>query len=160
VKLGPDGKLSGVEVDLTLIQQKLKKMGALAPILDLEGSLSLNAEAGFDQQDAKLVFDGVQAAVKGEVQLRFKTIPILKAVRFKLSATVGPGGAGIGGPNRNSDPEPEPMTATIPSPRKTGRFRVVSSVIRRPATRRLVTKLTRNCALGRAPDGRAVRHGS
>jgi peptidoglycan hydrolase-like protein with peptidoglycan-binding domain len=97
VKLAPDGSLGGVEVDLTVLQQKFKKMGPLAPILDLEGTLSLNAEVELDEHDRRTIFDGVQAAVKGEVQLRFKQIPLLKKVIFKLSVTAGTEGAGFGG---------------------------------------------------------------
>lgn len=97
VKIGPDRKLKGVELDLTLIKEKLKKMGALTSMLDLEASLSLNAEAELDQEDTRVIFNGVQAAVKGEIQAKFKEIKALKLVTFKLSATAGSGGFSVTG---------------------------------------------------------------
>ncbi len=95
--LGPDGKLSKIELDLNLLKEQFKKMGALAPFLELEGSLGLNAEAELDQGSTKLIFHAVQAAVKGEIELKFKEIKALRRVSFKLSATAGSGGFGFTG---------------------------------------------------------------
>ncbi len=95
--LGPDGKLSKFELDLNLLKERFKKMGALAPFLELEGSLSLNAEAELHQSATKLIFGAVQAAVKGEIELKFKEIKALRRVSFKLSATAGSGGFGFTG---------------------------------------------------------------
>lgn len=97
LKLGADGKLSEFEVGLTPIKTKLEKLGKLGPILDLEASLSLNASAELDQRDTQVIFNGVQANVKGEVELRFKQIPALRKVRFKLTATAGSGGVSVTG---------------------------------------------------------------
>jgi peptidoglycan hydrolase-like protein with peptidoglycan-binding domain len=97
VQLGPDGKLSGVALDMTLVSEKLKKLGKLGPVLDLEGKLSLNASADLTQTDTQLIFDGVQTSVKGEASLRFKQIPVLRKVVFKMTATAGSGGASVSG---------------------------------------------------------------
>ncbi|MBC7938370.1 MAG: peptidoglycan-binding protein [Chitinophagaceae bacterium] len=97
VQLGPDGTLGAFEVDMTLVSGKLKKLGKLGPVLDLQGKLSLNAGAELSQRDTQVIFDGVQAGVKGEAALRFKQIPVLRKVLFKMTVTAGSGGTSISG---------------------------------------------------------------
>ncbi len=97
VTLGPEGKLGEVEIDLTLIKQKLAKRGPLGPILDLEATLSLNSSAELSQDDARVVLAGVQASVKGEIAVRFKTIPVLRKVLLKLSVSGGSAGVSLPG---------------------------------------------------------------
>jgi len=92
IHIGPDGKLSQFEVDVTALKNKLKRMGALAPMLELEGTLSLNATADLGRAGTKIVFDKVQGQVKGELEIHLKAIPALSKVAFKLTATAGTGG--------------------------------------------------------------------
>jgi hypothetical protein len=86
VKIGPNGRMKSVELDMTIVKKKLEKVTGLGPVLDLEGKLSLNAEAEFEKNDRRVVVKEVQAAVKGEVQVTFPEIKVLKNVVFSLSA--------------------------------------------------------------------------
>jgi len=97
IHIGQNGKLSQFEVDVTAIKKKLEKMKALVPMLDLEGTLSLNSTVDLDQKGTKVIFGQVQAQVKGEIEMHFQDIKILKTVAFKLTATAGTGGFSITG---------------------------------------------------------------
>jgi hypothetical protein len=97
VHIGPNGKLSQFEVDVTAIKEKLEKMGALSSMLELEATLSLNATVALDQHATRVVFGQVQAQVKGEIEMHFKEIEALKKVAFKLTATAGSGGFSVTG---------------------------------------------------------------
>jgi hypothetical protein len=97
VKLGPDGKLKEFELDMTLISGQLKKRGKVGAVLDLEGKLSLNGSAELTQTDTQLIFNDVQAKVKGEAALRFKQIPVLRKILFKMTATAGSEGVSVSG---------------------------------------------------------------
>ncbi len=92
VKLSKEGDLKSVEVELELVKAKLKNLGKLGPILDLEAKLTLNAEAELKREEAKLVFDGVSAKMKGEIEVKFKGIPVLKTVSLKFALDGGTGG--------------------------------------------------------------------
>jgi hypothetical protein len=97
VHIGPNGKLSQFELDLTAIKHKIEKMGALAPLLELEATLSLNATVDLDQQATKVIFGAVQIQAKGEIEAHLKSIEVLKKVAFKLTATAGSGGVSVTG---------------------------------------------------------------
>src|SRR5262249_6197331 len=92
IHIGADGKLDQFEIDITAVKNKLKRMGPLAPILDLEATLSLNATVDLGRDGTKIIFDKVQAQLKGEIEIHFKEIPLLRKVAFKLTATAGSGG--------------------------------------------------------------------
>jgi hypothetical protein len=100
VHVGPDGKLKQFEIGVTAIKKSVENWSKLGPILDLEATLSLNATLDnqavtVDPKDGKVVFDAIQVQAKGEIEVHFKTIPVLKKVVFKLSGTIGTGGAGF-----------------------------------------------------------------
>lgn len=92
IKLGANGLLEGVELDILPIKKKIENFRKLGPLLDLEAKLTLNAEAEIDSDGKKVAFEGVELKLKGEVELHFKTIPVLKLVKIKLSASGGSGG--------------------------------------------------------------------
>jgi hypothetical protein len=83
VKIGPNGRLKSVGIDMTIVKAKLEKVGVLGPILDLEGKLSVGGETEFKEHERVIVKE-VQLAVKGEVQLKFPEINGLKNVTFVL----------------------------------------------------------------------------
>ncbi len=97
VHIGPDGKLSQFELDVTAIKAKIEKLGALAPMLELEATLSLNSTTDLDQKATQLVFKAVQVQAKGEIEAHFKSIKALEKVAFKLTATAGSGGFSLTG---------------------------------------------------------------
>ena len=94
VHVGPNGKLSQFEVDVTVIHQKIEKMGVLARMIELEASLSLNSTVDIDSKTNKVIFGQVQVQAKAELEAHFKSsrIPGLEKVSFKLTATAGSGG--------------------------------------------------------------------
>jgi hypothetical protein len=101
VHVGPGGKLKQFELDVTAIKQKIEKMGALAPMLDLEATLSLNATVdnkvvSLDPNTTRVVLGALQVQAKAEIQAQFKTINFLKKVAFKVSVTGGTGGFSAG----------------------------------------------------------------
>lgn len=97
VHVGPNGKLSQFEVDVTAIKEKLDKMEALGSMLELEATLSLNSTVALDQRATRVIFGQVQAQVKGEIEMHFKAIEALQKVAFKLTATAGSGGFSVTG---------------------------------------------------------------
>jgi hypothetical protein len=97
VHIGPDGKLSQFELDVTALKAKIEKLGALAPMLELEATLSLNSTTDLDQKATQLVFKAVQVQAKGEIEAHFKTIKAFEKVAFKLTATAGSGGFSVTG---------------------------------------------------------------
>ena len=97
VHIGPDGKLSQFELDITALKQKLEKLGALSSMLELEATLSLNSTVDLDQQASKVIFGKVQAQVKGEIEMHLRDIRPLEKVAFKLTATAGSGGFSVTG---------------------------------------------------------------
>ncbi len=97
IHIGPNGKLSQFEVDVTAVKAKLNKMGVLSRMLELEATLSLNSTVDLDQKATKVIFGKVQAQVKGEIEAHFKDIKALESVSFKLTATAGSGGFSVTG---------------------------------------------------------------
>jgi hypothetical protein len=97
VHVGPGGKLKQLELDVTAIKQKIEKLGVLAPMLELEASLSLNATVdnkavSIDPKATRVILGALQVQAKAEIAAQFKTIRILKNVSFKLNVTAGTGG--------------------------------------------------------------------
>jgi hypothetical protein len=97
IHIGPNGKLSQFEVDVTAIKQKLDKMGVISSMLDIDATLSLNSTVDLDQQATKVIFGKVQGQLKGEIQANLKQVKALKNVHFKLTATAGSGGVSVTG---------------------------------------------------------------
>ncbi len=97
IKLGADGKLHEVEVEVAKIKAKLEKLGKLDPILDLEASVSLKASAEISEHDKKTVVEGVKVGVATEIGVSFKKVPGLKKVTLKFTAGAGTGGFEFGG---------------------------------------------------------------
>jgi hypothetical protein len=97
VHIGPDGKLSQFELDITALTERLEKLGALSSMLELEATLSLNSAVDLDQQASKVIFGNVQAQVKGEIEMHLRDIRPLEKVAFKLTATAGSGGFSVTG---------------------------------------------------------------
>jgi hypothetical protein len=103
VHVGPNGRLSQLELDLTVVKQKLARIGLPAAMLELEGTLSLNATADnaapLDGPTTRVIFDAVQFQAKAELAAHFTSnrLPLLRNVTFKLTATAGSGGTSITG---------------------------------------------------------------
>lgn len=97
VHIGPDGRLSQFELDVTAIKAKIEQMGALSSMLELEATLSLNATTDISQQATQTIFNAVQVQAKGEIEAHFRTIEALRKVAFKLTATAGSGGFSVTG---------------------------------------------------------------
>ncbi len=83
VKIGPNGRMKSVDIDMAIVAAKLKKVSGLGPVFDLEGKLSLGAGAEFKEHE-QVIIKEVQGAIKGEVQLRFPEINVIKNVKFVL----------------------------------------------------------------------------
>jgi hypothetical protein len=97
VHVGPGGKLKQLELDVTAVKQKIEKLGVLAPMLELEASLSLNATVdnkavSVDPGATRVILGALQVQAKAEIVAKFKTIRFLKNVSFKLNVTAGTGG--------------------------------------------------------------------
>jgi len=85
VTLDPEAKLSAFDVDMTLIRKKIEMLGKpLGEVFDLEAGLSLNAATELSQEDTRVIFEGAKVGVKVEIEARFRRIPVLRKVRFKL----------------------------------------------------------------------------
>ena len=70
--------------------------GFLGKRVDLNVSLSLNASVELTKKQTKAVFKEVRGAVKAEVELKFKQIPVLKRVSLNFSVTGGAEGVRFG----------------------------------------------------------------
>jgi peptidoglycan hydrolase-like protein with peptidoglycan-binding domain len=92
VKLGKDGLLKSVELDLFNVKQKLEAARRLDPLVEMEASLGLNTEVELKSEEQRVVFDGVHLKLKGEVEIKFKGIPALRKIKFKLGASFGSDG--------------------------------------------------------------------
>jgi hypothetical protein len=98
VHVGPGGKLSQFELDVTMIKGKIEDLGILSEMLDLDVELDFNATAdnkaavNLDPAATRVIMDALKVKAKAEIQAKFKTIPSLKKVAFKATATAGKGG--------------------------------------------------------------------
>jgi hypothetical protein len=100
VHIGAGGKLSQFELDVTAVKKKIENLKLPGAMIDLEATLSLNATLDnkavqLDPKATKIIAGAVQVQAKGEIEVQFKTIKLLKNVAFKLAVTAGSGGVSV-----------------------------------------------------------------
>lgn len=104
VHIGPGGRLTQLEADLAVLRTRLS---AVLPgvrdriarfgVRDISATLSVNAEGDFRSDAMRTVFDGVQAQLKGEVEVEFGPRNASSSVgSIKLSGSFGTGGGAMG----------------------------------------------------------------
>lgn len=89
VHVGPDGKISQFELDVTAFQATLMDKGTVA---EITATVSGNATIDMASGGSKIAPDGVNAQVKAELAARLTRVKVLSGVTVKLTATYGTGG--------------------------------------------------------------------
>ena len=89
VHIGPDGKISQFELDVTAFQKSLLNKGAVA---EITATVSGNATIDMAADGSKIAPDGINAQVKAELAARLTRVKILQGVTVKLTGTYGTGG--------------------------------------------------------------------
>jgi hypothetical protein len=92
VHIGPDGKISQLELDITAFQQTLSKKGAVA---EITVTVSGNATVDLDRSGSHVAADGLNAQLKTELAAKLKGIKGLSGVTVKLTATYGTSGGAV-----------------------------------------------------------------
>lgn len=88
VHIGPDGKVSQFELDITAFQAKLTGKGSVAEVTI---TMSGNATIDMDKSGSKVA--AMNAQIKTELAVCLKRVKLLSGVTAKLGTTYGTGGA-------------------------------------------------------------------
>lgn len=94
VHIGPDGKISQFELDITAFQVSLTGKGSVA---DITATVSGNATIDMAEGGSRIAPDGINAQVKAELAGRLTRVKILNGVTVKLTATYGTSGGTVTG---------------------------------------------------------------
>jgi hypothetical protein len=92
VHIGPEGKISQLELDITAFQQTLSKKGAVA---EITVTVSGNATVDLDRSGSRVAPDGLNAQLKTELAAKLKGVKGLSGVTVKLTATYGTSGGAV-----------------------------------------------------------------
>src|SRR5207302_11290466 len=92
VHIGPDGKISQFELDITAFQAKLTGKGSVA---DITATISGNATIDMAKGGTHIAPDGLNAQVKAELAGRLTRVKVLSGATVKLTGTYGTTGGAV-----------------------------------------------------------------
>ena len=92
VHIGPDGKISQFELDITAFQATLTGKGSVA---EITATVSGNATIDMAKDGTHIAPDGINAQVKAELAAQLNCVPVLKGVKVKGTATYGTSGGSV-----------------------------------------------------------------
>ena len=90
--IGPGGKISQFELDVTAFQKTLSKKDAVA---EITVTVSGNATVDLDRGGSRVAPDGLNAQLKTELAAQLKGVKGLSGVTVKLTATYGTAGGAV-----------------------------------------------------------------
>jgi hypothetical protein len=94
VHIGPDGRISQIELDVTAFQAELTGKGSVAEITI---TVSGNATIDLDKGGTRIAPDGLNAQVKTELAAKLTRVKLLEGVTVKLTGTYGTAGGAVTG---------------------------------------------------------------
>jgi hypothetical protein len=92
--IGPGGKLTQFELDITAFKAALTRKDSVA---EVTVTVSGNATIDMAKGGSKIAPDGINAQVKAELAARLTRVPVLSGVTVKLTTTYGTGGGTVTG---------------------------------------------------------------
>jgi hypothetical protein len=94
VHIGPGGKITQLELDVTAFQASLTGKGSVA---DVTITVSGNATVDLDRSGTRIAADGLNAQVKTELAAKLTRVKVLSGVTVKLTGTYGTAGGAVTG---------------------------------------------------------------
>ena len=92
VHIGPDGKISQLELDITAFQATLTGKGAVA---EITVTVSGNATIDLDRGGTRIAPGGLNAQVSTELAAKLTRVKVLSGVTVKLTGTYGTAGGAV-----------------------------------------------------------------